>query len=103
MIPSLVYDKIVEGNYKQFLDETLANYIDSIPKDSYFRSIIKQSFVINKPMNKVGGDGYWVHDNGNELFLVVFDCMGHGPLASIMTRKYVKTCLLYTSPSPRDA
>jgi len=90
MLPSLIYDKIIDGNYKQFLDKDLANCIDSLPAESHLKSILKQSFVINRPMNKVGGDGYWLYDNGQEFFLVVFDCMGHGPLANIMTRKYVK-------------
>ncbi len=90
MLPSLAYDKIIEGNHKQFLDKDLANYIDTISSESSMRTILKQSFVINRPMNKVGGDGYWICDSGKEMFLVVFDCMGHGPLANIMTRKYVK-------------
>jgi serine phosphatase RsbU (regulator of sigma subunit) len=52
---------------------------------------IKNAFVIHQPMSGVGGDGYWVHNTGTTTFLVVFDCMGHGRLASMMTRIYLNS------------
>ncbi len=40
-------------------------------------------------MSGVGGDGYWLHTDENAIYVVVFDCIGHGRLASIMTRVYL--------------
>lgn len=69
-------------------DEARQNYFSLFPDDDSLRKLIPESFVINKPMNTVGGDGYWVHKAENCLYLVIFDCMGHGHLASMMTRIY---------------
>lgn len=69
-------------------DEARLNYFSLFPDDDSLRELIPESFVINKPMNTVGGDGYWVHKAENCLYLVIFDCMGHGHLASMMTRIY---------------
>ncbi len=41
-------------------------------------------------MSTVGGDGYWLYQKGDILFLAAFDCMGHGHLASMMTRIYTQ-------------
>lgn len=69
-------------------DEARLNYFSLFPDDDTLREMIPDSFVINKPMSTVGGDGYWVHKADNCLYLVIFDCMGHGHLASMMTRIY---------------
>lgn len=53
---------------------------------------VLESFVINLPMTgKSGGDGFWVHQSGDNFYIVLFDCMGHGHLASMMTRVYNQT------------
>lgn len=70
--------------------------ITNAAKENYFQlfpeellASILDAFVINKPMiSEVGGDGFWVHQNAEYLFVIVFDCMGHGYGASIMTRIY---------------
>ncbi|MEL6558233.1 MAG: SpoIIE family protein phosphatase [Bacteroidota bacterium] len=69
-------------------DEARLNYFSLFPDDDSLRELVPESFVINKPMSTVGGDGYWVHKADNCLYLVIFDCMGHGHLASMMTRIY---------------
>lgn len=71
-------------------DETQRNYFSLFPEE-LMASVI-ESFVINKPMiGKAGGDGFWVHQDGEHLYIVLFDCMGHGHLASMMTRVYTQS------------
>ena len=50
--------------------------------------MLPEAFVINRPMSAVGGDGYWFYQKGDILYVAAFDCMGHGHLASMMTRIY---------------
>lgn len=70
-------------------DESMNNYLSLFPEEMI--ASILDAFVINRPMNgKVGGDGFWVHQTVQHLFIVVFDCMGHGHLASMMTRIYTQ-------------
>lgn len=53
---------------------------------------VLDAFIVNRPMSgKVGGDGFWVYQEGDDFYLAVFDCMGHGHLASMMTRIYTQT------------
>ncbi len=75
---------------KRIKDETEDNYFGTFPDESYFKELIPNSFIINKPKNKVGGDGYWIQKEQSSLFLVIFNCFGNGHLASIMTRIYAK-------------
>ncbi|MDW3192974.1 MAG: SpoIIE family protein phosphatase [Cytophagales bacterium] len=66
-----------ENYFQLFPEELLASVLDA--------------FVINQPMiGEVGGDGFWVHQTQEYLFVVVFDCMGHGYGASMMTRIYTR-------------
>lgn len=70
--------------------------ITNAAKENYFQlfpeellASILDAFVINQPMiGEVGGDGFWVHQTPEHLFVIVFDCMGHGYGASMMTRVY---------------
>lgn len=70
--------------------------IQNAAKENYFQlfpeellASILDAFVINQPMiGEVGGDGFWVHQTPEYLFVIVFDCMGHGYGASMMTRIY---------------
>ena len=82
--------KTISGRFSgpRIVDEAKKNYFSLFPNDDSLRELIPDSFVINRPMNTVGGDGYWVHKAENCLYLVIFDCMGHGHLASMMTRIY---------------
>lgn len=70
-------------------DLTMKNYFSKFPEE-LLASLI-DSFVINKPMTgKVGGDGFWIHRDKSCLILALFDCQGHGHLASMMTRVYTQ-------------
>lgn len=72
-----------------FQDETIQKYHNAFPSEQRLNDLLGRAFVINKPMNGVGGDGYWAIQVRDFVYLVVFDCMGHGRLASIMTRVYL--------------
>lgn len=64
--------------FSMFPEEMIASFLDA--------------FVINKPMSgKVGGDGFWIYQDDEDLFIALFDCVGHSHLASMMTRVYTQT------------
>ena len=72
------------------VDATKKNYLELFPEQLIISML--DGFVINQPMNgNVGGDGFWVYQQDESLFIVVFDCMGHGHMASMMTRVYTKS------------
>ncbi len=80
----LVTDQL---NLGQVEDSAKRNYLSLFPEEQ-IHSVL-DAFVINKPMSgKVGGDGFFVHQDRESLYIAVFDCMGHGHLASMMTRIY---------------
>lgn len=89
MIPTFVRRTEKSISDVPIIDESLKNYFSAFPKEGFLQQQFKSGFVINRPMSGVGGDGYWVHSDINNKFLVVFDCMGHGRLASMMTRIYL--------------
>jgi hypothetical protein len=49
---------------------------------------LNDAFVINQPIQKVGGDGYWVYKKDHFVFIALFSCVGEGHLASMMARIY---------------
>ncbi len=63
---------------------------DFFPADNFLQEVFNEDyFIINKPKsNGTGGDGYWVLKKENRLYIAVFDCMGHGHLANMITRVY---------------
>ena len=70
------------------IDQARKNYYAILPEEENMRDILPGTFVINRPKANVGGDGFWFHKKDNLLFLAVYDCMGEGHLASMMTRIY---------------
>lgn len=70
-------------------DATMRNYFSNFQEELIVS--VMDAFIINRPKTgKVGGDGYWVYQSGDNLFLNLFDCKGHGHLASMMTRVYAQ-------------
>ncbi len=70
-------------------DSAKKNYFSLFPEELIISML--DAFIINNPMSgSVGGDGFWVHQTMDSLIVVVFDCMGHGHLASMMTRIYTR-------------
>ena len=71
-------------------DATRKNYFSLFPEEII--ASVLDAFIINEPMTgKVGGDGFWVRQEMEFLYIALFDCAGHGHLASMMTRIYTKT------------
>lgn len=91
MLPRLIagQEKNEVFDSSDLTDVSLRNYFASFPEENYLKTLFENAYVINQPMEKVGGDGYWLYHEENIIYLVVFDCMGHGRLASIMTRIYI--------------
>ena len=82
-------DKILES-LARLEDGAKKNYLNLFPEEQI--QGILDAFIINKPMTgSVGGDGFWVHQDSENLYLAVFDCMDHGHLASVMTRVYTNS------------
>ncbi len=78
------------ANMGRLEDSAKKNYFNLFPEEQIVG--ILDAFVINRPMaGSVGGDGFFVHQGAEHLYIAVFDCMGHGHLASMMTRQYTNT------------
>ena len=81
---------VTQAKISRIEDGTRRNYFSLLPSPERIRESIPNSFVIINPMNTVGGDGYWFAENDKAILLAVFDCMGHGHIASMMARTYIK-------------
>ena len=72
--------KIISSlNYARRIQETL------LPTRNVSNLLFKESFVIYKPKDIVGGDFYWIDQRGNHLFMAAVDCTGHGVPASFLS------------------
>lgn len=71
-------------------DETEKNYYALFPEEDKLRDLLPDAFVYNRPINKVGGHGYWLYEKNSCIYLAIFDCIGEGHLASMMARIYAK-------------
>lgn len=72
-------DIIDSINYAQRLQQNI------LPPDSEFKKLLPQSFVFYKPKDIVSGDFYWLEKQGDEVFVAVVDCTGHGVPGAIMS------------------
>lgn len=93
MFPSIITKPTKkERNTRSVIrDVSVTNYFTSFPDEDILRSGFQDAYVINQPMDAVGGDGYWFCQKGEHLtYLVAFDCMGHGRFASMMSRRYLQ-------------
>ena len=66
-------------SYAQLLQDALFRDQNTLPK--YF----KDSFVIDRPKDSVGGDFYLVDEVQGKKIVLVGDCTGHGVSGAIMT------------------
>jgi len=55
------------------------------PQMSLLTSYFKDSFIINKPKDKIGGDFPWVNRVGNSVYVAAVDCTGHGVPGALMS------------------
>ncbi|WP_425391454.1 hypothetical protein [Ekhidna sp.] len=76
-------------NIDRIEDSTRRNYFSVLPEEKKLMEHFSGAFVINKPKGRVGGDGFWLHSHGDDVYLALFTCIGEGHLASMMTRIYM--------------
>ncbi|OBR90263.1 stage II sporulation protein E (SpoIIE) [Clostridium ragsdalei P11] len=56
-----------------------------LPLDKEMKRVFKDSFVIWKPRDIVGGDFFWLREIDDMIILAVGDCTGHGVPGALMT------------------
>lgn len=56
-----------------------------MPDVDQMASALGKAFVIWKPKDTVSGDFYWFRTVGNDRFLAVADCTGHGVAGALLT------------------
>ncbi|MCX7781772.1 MAG: SpoIIE family protein phosphatase [Negativicutes bacterium] len=72
--------KIMDSiNYAKRIQEAV------LPAHSELSRVFKDYFVIWQPRDTVGGDFYWLRQNGAQCLLAVADCTGHGAPGAFMT------------------
>ena len=76
-------------NLDKIQDSARRNYFSVLPDEDQLKKFFTEAFIINSPKGKVGGDGYWLYTNGNDLYLALFTCVGEGHLANMMIRIYI--------------
>jgi len=76
-------------NLDKIQDSTRRNYFSVLPDEKEILKFFSEAFVINTPKGRVGGDGFWLHTNGSDVYLALFTCVGEGHLASMMIRIYM--------------
>ncbi len=76
-------------NFDKIEDSTRRNYFSVLPQENRLMEHFSEAFVINKPKGRVGGDGFWFHKHGEDVYLALFTCVGEGHLASMMIRIYM--------------
>ena len=64
--------------YSKFIQNAL------MPSQNKFECF-KDYFIMFKPKEKVSGDFYWLHQEGNIVYLCVADCTGHGVPGALMS------------------
>lgn len=77
-------EKIMDSiDYAKKLQQTI------IPTKVQLRELLKDSFVIWKPRDVVGGDFYWLNRKKDRLVVALGDCTGHGVPGALMTMAVV--------------
>lgn len=56
-----------------------------LPEENILNKFSKDSFVIWKPKDVIGGDCYWVDKTDRGFFVAIIDCTGHGVPGALMT------------------
>jgi ligand-binding sensor domain-containing protein/serine phosphatase RsbU (regulator of sigma subunit) len=80
--------EIIELKNKDITDSI--NYARRIqhalfPSSDVFSSALPQSFILYRPKDIVSGDFYWMDKFGDEIFVAVVDCTGHGVPGAFMS------------------
>ena len=56
-----------------------------LPHEDIFKNIFTDAFVFYEPKDFVGGDFYWIYEYGNDVYIAVGDCTGHGVPGALIT------------------
>lgn len=80
--------EIIEEKNKDITDSI--NYARRIqqalfPSDEAFSSTFPRSFILYRPKDIVSGDFYWMEKFGDDVFVAVVDCTGHGVPGAFMS------------------
>jgi len=82
-------DKNWLENLDKIQDGARKNYLSVLPEEEELQKYFSDAFVLNNPKGRVGGDGFWFHTSGKDVYLALFTCVGEGHLASMMIRIYM--------------
>jgi serine phosphatase RsbU (regulator of sigma subunit) len=75
--------------YSKFIQDAL------MPSNNKF-DCFKDFFIMFKPKEKVSGDFYWLHQDGQDVYFCVADCTGHGvpgALVSVVGANALNSCV----------
>jgi len=56
-----------------------------LPSDQVFENAFSEWFIIYRPKDIVSGDFYWSFKRGDDVFIAVADCTGHGVPGALMS------------------
>lgn len=62
-----------------------------MPPDEFVEQELPENFILNMPKDIVSGDFYWMEKRGDNLFVAVADCTGHGVQGAIVTMLGIST------------
>lgn len=108
VIEQLQFKEIISRKNKDISDNiTYARRIQSalMPTEDLLKEILPKSFLIFSQRDSLGGDFYWFEKRGENIFLAVGDCTGHGVSGSLLTilaSDYIKQAVEgkgYTDPA----
>lgn len=74
---------------KQATEDSI-NYAKSIQKAAFpskneVNNVVPNNFILFNPKDIVSGDFYWANEIGNQRFIALADCTGHGVPGAFMT------------------
>lgn len=55
------------------------------PPDEAMSNLLGEHFILNRPMEIVSGDFYWINSKDDQVVLAVADCTGHGVPGAFMS------------------
>ncbi len=108
VIEQLQFKEIISRKNKDINDNiTYARRIQSalMPSEDLLKELLPESFLIFNQRDSLGGDFYWFEKRGENIFLAVGDCTGHGVSGSLLTilaSDYIKQAVEgkgYTDPA----
>lgn len=56
-----------------------------LPDMDILKNVFPESFIFYRPRDIVSGDFYWFAEKGDQLFMAVVDCTGHGVPGALMS------------------